>query len=893
MVEGVHPTKKLSARANADAFRGLVKLRQTASIGLVVALVIWVAVVVALGVLLAARTVGPSRPTYVSSDIATPAILVSASLVYLICLCTALITRRVRPVATLPVVIGTGGMIVVVGAITTGSIGELLFSSAFFVFAWLVGTALLHRLGFPPPAAIVQVPVAFALGLGTFGLLLFLLAAGGWLNAPTVLGSSGLVLLAVLVLDWRRLRLDMAQLRGWRAPLLTMFETIVLGLAVGMVAFAILTAFVPETVSDAIWQHLPIARELWQAGNVAEIPHLVVSKEPIQAHLVNAVAYGLGGITSIKLINTLVGLAGILGIGALGWLASGRVAAMVGAVLFGTMPLVLWLIGHALIDLFSVLFTITAVLSLMLWQRHGLWSWLALAGALAGFGLATKLNMAILIVAMGLGIVLVGRRPGQWLERAKAGIVFALGAAVFLPWLLRGYILTGTLSPKVAIVLHSLAAIWNPGSAPIERDSVSVVEAARQVYDPQQFNLGHSPLDLLKIPWFFTFHADEHRFLTIGHGEIGILLLALLPLVLLAPRNRTLALLGVTALVSYIGWAFSPFQIIRHLLPTLALAAALVGIAFASVVAMQNTRPRQILDMAAKGGMVVGLLVTPVFFLFGVLTSFPVDLFLGRETATHYLERAIPSAAAVQATTTELPPDTLVGYFGHHDGGPQIYTEARLIYVEPNDPLSSLGSTPEDVLASLDRLGLKYFIWNRAGTSPADWRSTLLSTEFLRLYTRILAGDRGGYLFEVVPSGGAPWGAPTLRNLLDDPGLKKVRKKRGAWETGKRPPKNKSTPAGWIKGSIAQQVSISGGRPYVVIATAKCADPQQSGQLTLRWLDEHGAELGSTTDAVWPGTAWSKQFLWHRAPEEAASAVVELSSWSRCDVDTVELFELP
>ena len=43
-----------------------------------------------------------------------------------------------------------------------------------------------------------------------------------------------------------------------------------------------------------------------------------------------------------------------------------------------------------------------------------------------------------------------------------------------------------------------------------------------------------------------------------------------------------LGLIGLAALFSYIAWAFSPFQIIRHLLPTFALVAVLVGTAVGS-----------------------------------------------------------------------------------------------------------------------------------------------------------------------------------------------------------------------------------------------------------------------------------------------------------------------
>ena len=87
--------------------------------------------------------------------------------------------------------------------------------------------------------------------------------------------------------------------------------------------------------------------------------------------------------------------------------------------------------------------------------------------------------------------------------------------------------------------------------------------------------------------------------------------------------------------------------------------------------------------------------------------------------------------------------------------------------------LGLLGRTAEAVLASLQRLDIDYFIWNRGESRPQDWRSTLLSTPFLRTHTRILAGDRSGYLFELLPQGGSDWGQ-SQPNLLADPGLEHV-----------------------------------------------------------------------------------------------------------------------
>ncbi len=226
-----------------------------------------------------------------------------------------------------------------------------------------------------------------------------------------------------------------------------------IGVTVGFVALAMLEVFAPETATDAIWQHLPIARDIWQSGSVSEFPLMGVSLSPIQGHLLYAVAYGFGGMTAAKLVHTALGLAAIVGVAGIGWLIQGRIAAVVGAAIFATMPVVAWELGHAFVDFFPILFTVVAVLCILLWQRDGMLVWLTVAGALTGVGFAAKLNMGLVIVALGIAILLVGRRPWQWRERVLAVVVFGLGAAVVvLPWLLRGYAIAGTIPGLSAFV---------------------------------------------------------------------------------------------------------------------------------------------------------------------------------------------------------------------------------------------------------------------------------------------------------------------------------------------------------------------------------------------------------------------------------------------------------
>jgi hypothetical protein len=859
--------------------RSLRALRQTAPGIALVSLLGWLVIVAAAGALLTLQSLGYSVGGEAKDNRATPEMWWTVGLICFTCLAAALITRRLQSAATLPVTFATGGVMVLAGAIGTGSVGSLLLVTSLFGLAWLLGETLLSRFPATAVVPVVRIPMATGLGLGLFGLLLLLLATLGALNTATVVAGTGLILLAVVLVDGARLAAMREDVRSWRPASPTWFETVVVGLMLGGVSYATLAALLPEIHSDAIRQHLPAAREIWQAGAAPEFAFLGVTQSPIQAHLLYAVSYGLGDMTAAKLVHTLVGLLTILGVAGIGCLTSGRVAATVGAAVFATMPLVLWELGTAYVDLFPAFFAVATVLCVLLWQRDGWLGWLVAAGFLAGVGFAAKLTLGFVIVSVAVAIALVGRGPWRWRDRVVAVAAFGLGGVVIVPWLLRSYFITGTIPGLSILADHAVGTATS---------------------DLSGFGLGRSPLDLLSIPWQLTFHGEE--FQQSGGSDVGFLLLLLLPAVLLVPRTRSLAFLAITAGLSFLGWAFTA-QYTRYFLPTLAVASALAGIGLASVLADSVARVGRPLARALPIGVILGLVAAPMLYLPGSRALVPINVLTGRESAQDYVAGKVGAAAALAAASELLPPDTPVGYFGVQREGAQLYTEARLTYFEA-DPINMtpggvlidldlLGTRAEAVLASLQRLDIDYFIWNRGESRPQDWRSTLLSTPFLRTHTRILAGDRSGYLFELLPPGGSDWGQ-SQPNLLADPGLEHVGAD-GPWRVTEPVRTRKGVVSLRPKSVLGQRVPVTAETPYLLLATATCETPADRAVLTLRWFDDHAVELGVTEEWVLPGTAGSDQFLWHLAPPRAATVSVELTTTggARCDVDEAALYASP
>ena len=415
--------------------------------------------------------------------------------------------------------------------------------------------------------------------------------------------------------------------------------------------------------------------------------------------------------------------------------------------------------------------------------------------------------------------------------------------------------------------------------------------------DLPTFGFGHSPLDLFLLPWRMTFQGQA--FHQEGAGDIGVTLLMLTPLVLFAPRTRAMALLVSFVGFSCLGWAFTA-QLTRYLLPTLAIVAALAGIGLASVGEVGSPRARRVLAQAAQASVIVGLVATPLLLANGERLGVPVDIDVvtGKDSGSAYVSRNIAAAPALAAATALLPPDTPVGYIGKWEGA-QIYTEARLVYfgdplgTEPDTfaaDITNLGATPEDVLTNLQRLGIGYFVWDRVTSAPEVWRSVLLSTAFLRTHTHILAGDRGSYVFQVLPAERSGWNAGRP-NLLQDPGFESIEDE-DSWSTRGRIKARKGVVSLFQRNSsVSQRVAIKGGDPYLLLVSSTCAGPSNSAALVFHWLDNHDTELGIASEDVMPGVTSTEQFLWHTAPAEAVAVSVEVTDAGGCTINQAGLFD--
>lgn len=858
-------------------------------------LLTWI-VVISLGAAdLVRELLGFSGSASIARSEAQPETVTAAALTIATCVIMASLGRVIRPSLTWPVLGATSGVIILTTAMTTASILPLGAATLICAVALVGGELLLSTIPGAPSDSLVRLPLAFGLGLGLFSFLWLVLAIVGRFDTISIVLATGLVTAALFLAANTRTQRRQPINWDWRQTPPGWYETILVSFSAGLITFALVAAFVPETAGDATRQHLPIAREFWQAHGALVLHDMPVTRQAIANHVVLAVAYGAGGITAAKLLQAAIAIGSIFGVAALGWLCRGRFAALISLCAFGTIPVVLWEVGHAFIDMLPVLLTTCALACVLLWQREDRYSWLVIAGAITGVGVSAKLNMIAVVIAIPIAVLVVGRASWNTRQRLVACVAFCLGAVTLLPWLVYNTIAAG----PVAVLEPVLSRLPGSFPRPSEPPPIAAMPAGEAAGDSEFTGpsalwvpFGHEAIDLIRAPWLLTFHGDKFAYPIIGRGEIGVVPLLLVPISLFGFFRRPTLLLAIVAAITYVAWWLSPYQIARHLLPVLAIVAALGGSGLASLVEVNRTRGLlRVSAVAAQTAVAVGILLTSLFFVSSFRAQLPVAFLSGAESHDAFVRRSVRAAGPLLASDELLPPGTPVAYLGAETGGAQLYTEAQLVFF----PFNDAGASAQQVLDTLASENISYIIWHRGETPARDSSSTIRSTPFLRQYTRILAGDNDAYLFEVLPAGNTIWGEATVTNLLQDPGLQEVRNAQNPWTMdGKR-----VTATGVIalqRGStLMQEVPVIPGQAYLLETSVRCLENSGRAILTLRWLDTQGNAIATASERTMPRREISEQFIWRRAPEHATRVAAEFSmaGQGRCEFYGAALYELP
>jgi hypothetical protein len=492
----------------------------------------------------------------------------------------------------------------------------------------------------------------------------------------------------------------------------------VIAATVVLVGAILILASVPPVDRDALTHHLAVPKLYLKHGGIHEIPQVPFSYYPMNLDLLYAIPLYFGNDIVPKYIH--FGFA-LLTAGLIGSYLYRRfcspMAALLGALLFLSLPVIVKLSITVYVDLGLIFFSTAALLQLLRWAETGFpLKRLVLSGIFAGLCLGTKPNGMLSFFFLAAAVPFLCRAdtlapsaqpsddPRSHLQKKSNlgalgwSAVFVLTALlVYSPWMLRNFVWTGNpVYPMAqAIFAHNGPAdtralgndITDAGGsqAPDNREkgvSGSGHFAGRKVI------FGESLLEILAIPLrvFFQGQDDNPR---LFDGRLNPYLLVF-PLIAVwrangwrrPPRIRLeIRLLGAFSLL-YLLFAFflvdMRIRYIAPIIPPLVILAVigiqdLIGI----ITSKLSMRPRR-LALGAAGVFFLGLLGLNAAYLvdqFRVVD--PVSYLRGEVSREAYILKHRPEYAAISFANRNLPENARI--LALFNGNRIYYSERELV----------------------------------------------------------------------------------------------------------------------------------------------------------------------------------------------------------------------
>ncbi len=472
-----------------------------------------------------------------------------------------------------------------------------------------------------------------------------------------------------------------------------------------LVASVLILAAVPPVDRDALTHHLAVPKLYLRHGGMVEIPHVPFSYYPMNLDLLYLAPLALGNDIAPKYIHFAFALlTAVLIFSYLRRRLESRTYALLGALMFLSLPVIVKLSITVYVDLGLVFFSTAALLQLLQWAGEGhRWRNLVWGGIWCGLALGTKYNALVTFFLLACLVPILYLRGARHsplhdsanpssLRAAGAAIVFFLAAAaVFSPWMVRNAAWTGNpVYPLFQGVFNRFGT--GPPFAPAIKVDNSGEEAMTQGinhFTVRRVVFKESLLETLTIPVrvFFQGEDDNPKYFD-GRLNPYLLFFPLLSFIgrhRISPRwrldNTVLGLFSVL----YLLYAFLQTDMrIRYVAPILPPLVILSVIGIHSLVQFFQSRwPTG----KTKAGircvaLVVGFFLIPnaLYLISQFRAVDPLSYLTGEVSRDGYIQKFRPEYAAIQYINQRLPLESRI--LGLYIGNRRYYSDRHMEFDE-------------------------------------------------------------------------------------------------------------------------------------------------------------------------------------------------------------------
>lgn len=619
----------------------------------------------------------------------------------------------------------------VAGCLAT--LGKLALSIYSF---WFLGFRLFRRFA-QEADPLERSVIEFGLGTATVSLAVFFGGVLGAYQPVWILLAWALVLIGPHRSFLRSLAQNWERLRG--AP----FDLVAVGALTIVGLLTLFLALAPSTSQDALVYHLAIPAQYVAAGGIEYIPGNFFAQFPQNIEMLFTLGLLVGDDALAKCYHWTLGAAATAAVAALCRTAHARASGVVAAAIFATIPTAALIAGWAYVDLGVVFFTTLSTLCFVRFLKAEHTRYLVLAAIFAGAAAGSKYTAGLQGLLLVGGVVISGRLEHRPTRRVIRDVVLTAGLVglVACPWWIKNFIYTG--NPIFPFAYGLLGGDnWDP-----QRSQV-LAEALAQ-WGGQRDTLG-----TLLLPWRVSLSG---QFFSIEHfdGVIGCIFLAAAPLLLLSSSlSLTSTVIFTFLVVEAVFWSLMTHQV-RFLLPGLALAAALIGAAFPTVIAVGW--PRRVARGLLNVTLAFNVLIVAVYFA----AHNPLAVVLGVEGRTQYLSREVaggdyPIFAFIEE---RLPDDSYILFGSLGNPGFLCKRDYHADAFFENHTLRILLREAQDadaLLRAFEAAGYTHFLFRWENVLDPEMRKSDLEleeqqrlVEFLNVHAKLLAQMAGTHLFEI------------------------------------------------------------------------------------------------------------------------------------------------
>ena len=545
-----------------------------------------------------------------------------------------------------------------------------------------------------------------------------------------------------------------------------------------LIASIVILASVPPVSRDALTHHLAIPKLYLQHGGIYEIPQAKWSYYPMNLDLLYIIPLYFGNDIVPKYIHFVFALLTAVFIFRYLRKRLDKVYALLGAVLFLSLPIIVKLSITVYVDLGLIFFSFAALFYFLKWINHEFkLKFLLISAFWCGMGLGTKYNGLIVLFLLTLFTVFIYARSSavtgkKQLKAIGFGIVFMLVTIiVFSPWAIRNYIWTANpIYPLYDQVFNS--------NIPVSPDTQAEQQILETPVDLKQISeekpTHWSPFAIRKIifgePWweialipvriFFQGQDDNPRHFD---GKLSPFLF-LLPFFSLfhinrnSPALRTEKKIFIFFAVLFIFYAFSTTSIrIRYIAPIIPPLVILSIFGFRNIAYALTNRWKSLPSWFSKacilflGGAVLSYNGIYIFQQFNYVQ--PFSYLSGQMGRDAYIVKYRPEYSIFQYANRNLSDHSKI--LGLFLGNRRYYSDRELIFDVKEFKESVYRSDSADILLKdLKKNGythiiIRFDLFNRWMSKQFGERKKEILREFFTSYTQLILSKDGYGLFEL------------------------------------------------------------------------------------------------------------------------------------------------